>query len=68
MCEKNWGREEARNLSRFMRRITSIKQDLKGDQLNVTVLAKNPPTQVVNNDWSLIYLEKKKKLINSSSS
>jgi len=46
-------------LSRFtcMRRITSIKQELKGDQLNVNVSAKHPPTQAVNNDWSLIYLE-----------
>jgi len=57
VCEENWGREEACNLSRFMRRITSVKQDLKGDQRNVTVLAKTPPTQAVNNDWSLIYLE-----------
>ena len=40
MCAKNWRREDARNLSRFMRKITSMKQHLKGDQLNVTVLYK----------------------------
>ena len=40
-----------------LRRITSIKQDLNGDQVNVTVLAKHPPTQAVNNDRSLIYWE-----------
>ena len=61
MCAKKWGRGESRNLSRFIRGgggITSIKEHLKGNQPNATVFnqkSSKPPTQVTNNDRSLVY-------------
>ena len=52
---KLWG--ESRNLSRVMRRITSVKHHLKGGvQQKIIRLAPSPPPpspQAINNDWSL---------------
>ena len=43
-------RGESRNLSRVMRRITSIKHHLKG---GVQKFIQTAPLQAINNDWSL---------------
>ena len=45
---KLWG--ESRNLSRVMRRITSVKHHLKG---GVQKIIRAAPFQAINNDWSL---------------
>ena len=45
-----FGGGESRNLSRVMRRITSVKHHLKG---GVQKINPSTPLQAINNDWSL---------------